>query len=155
MLRVSWNLPPCCRESLYQDPFVTTVSVSCIEGFQVMKCTLWQPSWRSLVVGYTGWWISDCIFWTYSLLCWICPKMNCYLSGLFNVLYLFDDFSLILLVLHSSFAASTIWGLPFKFKQHLFCFKMPSNAAFFLLGFTALSYNQKHDLLFEEQLFSS
>lgn len=58
-MRVSWNLPPCRRESLYQDPFSTTVSVSCIEGFQVMKCTLWRPYWRSLA----GLWISDCISW--------------------------------------------------------------------------------------------
>lgn len=43
MLRASWNLPPRRRESLYQDPFTTTVSLSCIEGFQVIKHIHWWP----------------------------------------------------------------------------------------------------------------
>lgn len=53
MLRVSWNLPPRRRESLYQDPFTTTVSLSCIEGFQVIKHIHWwpEPSSQTLNTG--------------------------------------------------------------------------------------------------------
>lgn len=53
MLRASWNLPPRRRESLYQDPFTTTVSLSCIEGFQVIKHIHWwpEPSSQTLNTG--------------------------------------------------------------------------------------------------------